>query len=496
MATALSVDRVVRVTVNLQPVAAARRNFGVLCIAGSSDVIDPQERLRTYTGITGVVEDFGVDAPEYKAAELFFSQTPRPYILAIGRYVKENSPAYLKGGIVADAGGAASADLDAGNWNTITDGSFGIVINTSGITVSGLDFSGQTNMNGVASVISAKLADDGAACKWEGDHFVISSLLSGHGQEIGYCVAAGTGTDLSTRMALTSELALPLVPGYDAETPLECATALADSGDWYGLTFADVLTDDEHVALSGFIEASAKSRIYLATITNSRVLSSTVTDDLASRFKALSRKRCFTQYSKNQYAVCSAVGRAFTVNFNANRSTITLKFKQEPGVVAEGLKESQATALAGKNCNVFVNYDNDTAILQEGVMGSGAFFDEIHGLDWLQNALQTECYNLLYQSKTKIPQTDSGVNQIVTTIAKVLDEGVNNGLIAPGVWNADGFGQLERGEYLDTGYYIYAQPVDEQAQSEREQRKAPPIQVAVKLAGAIHFVDVIVDVNR
>ena len=81
-------------------------------------------------------------------------------------------------------------------------------------------------------------------------------------------------------------------------------------------------------------------------------------------------------------------------------------------------------------------------------MANGAYFDEVHGLDWLQNAVQTECYNLLYQSKTKIPQTDAGVNQIVTTIGKVLHEGVSNGLIAPGVWNADGFGQLERGEYL------------------------------------------------
>lgn len=490
MATALSVDRIVKVTVNLQPLAASRRNFGVLCIAGPSDVIDPLERVRYYTGITGVAEDFGVEAPEYKAAELFFSQSPRPYNLAIGRFVTEPTPAYLKGGIVSDA------DLDASAWNTITNGSFGIVINTVGITVSGLDFTGQTNMNGVASVISAKLAADGAKCSWTGDSFVITTTATGEGQEIGYAVSAGTGTDLSARMALTSELALPLIAGQDAETPLQCVTELADSGEWYGLTFAHELTDDEHIAVSGFVEASAKSRIYLVTITNSRVLSATVTDDLASRFKALSRARCFTQYSKNPYAVCSAVGRAFTVNFSANRSTITLKFKQEPGVVAEGLKESQATALANKNCNVFVYYDNDTAILQEGVMASGAFFDEIHGLDWLQNAVQTECYNLLYQSKTKIPQTDAGANQIVTTIGKVMNEGVNNGLIAPGVWNADGFGQIERGDYLTKGWYIYVQPMAEQAQSEREQRKAPPIQSAVKLAGAIHFVDVQIDVNR
>ena len=36
MARALSVDRVVRVGINLQPMAAARRNFGTLLIIGAS----------------------------------------------------------------------------------------------------------------------------------------------------------------------------------------------------------------------------------------------------------------------------------------------------------------------------------------------------------------------------------------------------------------------------------------------------------------------------
>ena len=78
MAKALSVDRVVKVTINLQPLAAGRRNFGVLLIVGASDVIDMEERIRAYTGIDGVAADFGVSTPEYKAAELFFSQSPRP----------------------------------------------------------------------------------------------------------------------------------------------------------------------------------------------------------------------------------------------------------------------------------------------------------------------------------------------------------------------------------------------------------------------------------
>ena len=129
-------------------------------------------------------------------------------------------------------------------------------------------------------------------------------------------------------------------------------------------------------------------------------------------------------------------------------------------------------------------------------MASGHFIDEIHGLAWLKDAVQNAVYNLLYQSKTKIPQTDAGQNQIVGVISGVMREALNNGLIAEGQWNADGFGQLERGQMLNNGFYIFTQPMALQDQSIREQRIAPPIQVAIKLAGAIQECDVIIDVNR
>lgn len=97
MARALSVDRVVRVGINLQPMAAARRNFGTLLIIGASGVIDMEERLRAYTGIDGVAADFGMDAPEYRAAELYFSQSPRPAQLCVGRWGKNPHPSHPQG---------------------------------------------------------------------------------------------------------------------------------------------------------------------------------------------------------------------------------------------------------------------------------------------------------------------------------------------------------------------------------------------------------------
>ncbi len=491
MTQGLNVGRLVSVTVNLAPLAAARRGFGTLLVAGDSNVIDGSERFRTYVDLESVAGDFGTSAPEYQAASLYFGQSPRPQQLMIGRWIRTATAALLKGGILTTAEQALS------NWTTITTGSFKITIDGTEKTVTGLNFSAVTNLNGVASAINAVLT--GGTVAWDGSRFTVTSATTGTTSSVGYASVAATGTNISGLLKLTSTTALAPVPGYAAETPVQAVAVFANqSGMWYGLSFAasTMPTDDELIAVGEFIEGASITRIFGVTETDTRVLDATYTDDLATRFKNLGYKRTCVQYSPNKYAICSLMGRAFSVNFAANRSTITLMYKQEPGVVAELLSETQAQTLKAKRCNVFVKYQNDTAIIQYGVMSGQAYFDEIHGLDWFADALQNAEYNLLYQSKTKVPQTDAGQNQLVTVAANVCQEAINNGLVAPGQWNADGFGQLERGDYLSEGFYIYTAPMASQDQSIREQRIAPPIQIALKLAGAIHEIDCIVDVNR
>lgn len=599
---ALSVSRLVRVAINLSPIAAARRSFGILMIAGDSTVINGLERFRSYDTIEGVALDFGINAPEYKAAALYFGQTPKPKTLMIGRWIRTASPGLNIGGLLTASQQAIS------NWTSISNGTFVITVDGVSHNVSGLDFTLQTNLNGVASVISAALT--GSTCTWDGSKFTITATSTGAGAKasgtitlntnpvngdtltvdgtlitfvsagpigsqvligstvtdtsnnlqtflsssvdanislatyvtvslvttvtykvtgtagnaftlakvsahitlsaatlsggtttstIGYATTLGSGTDISAQLKLTATTNIVLVNGYDAETPAQCAAILAnDSSRWYGLMFQASVepTILQSLAVSDFIEALDIKRIYGVTITDPSVLSALVSNDLASLQKAVGYLRSFCQYSQNAYAIASFFGRAFSVNFSANRSVITLMYKQEPGVTGEDLDTTQADTLQAKRCNVFVDYVNDTVIIQYGVMSGPAYFDEVHGLDWLQDAVQNACYNLLYQSPTKIPQTDAGTNQFVNAIGGVFDEGVNNGLIAPGVWNADGFGELTFGQFLKTGYYIFAEPIALQSQSEREQRVAPPIQSAVKLAGAIQELDVLINVNR
>lgn len=490
----LPVSNIVNVQVVMSPVAAQSRNFGSLLILGDSGVIDTTERLRLYNTISAVAADFGTSAPEYLAAALYFGQSPQPSTLYVGKWARTATPATLHGGILSSAAQALSL------FTAVSAGAFGITIGGSVQTITGVNLSSAANLNAVAAAVTAKLS--GATCVWNATlgRFEITTTATGSAASITFATAPGSGVDLAVLMGLESTQGGSVVAGIVAETLATAIAQLADmSNDWYGLTIASstMPSSSDYLAAAGFIEAASPARIFGITMQTTDVLNSALSTDLASQLKASAFERTFIQYSSSSaYAAASIFGRAFTVNFNGSNTTLTIKFKQEPGVAVETLPSSQAATLDAKNCNVFVKYNNDTSIIQQGVMSNGYFFDEVHGTDWLQNAIQTAVYNLLYTSGTKIPQTDAGVSMILTTIAQVMEQAVANGLVAPGVWSAAGFGALNMGDTLSKGYYLYAPPVATQLAADRQARKAPVIQAAIKLAGAIHFANVIVDVNR
>ncbi len=381
MPQGLPVSNVASVDIIMSPRAAAGRNFGSLLILGSATIIPLTERIRLYTSAASIGTDFGTNSEEYLAAVAYFSQSPTPSQVYVGRWAK------------------TLAAAEVGKVETLLDG-------------------------------------------------------------VNACL------------------------GFT---------------NWYGLgvTYDADRKDDDLLPVCAAIESSSLSRILAVTTKNTDALLTTVNTDIASKVKAAKYSRTFVQYSStSNYGAISAFGRAFTVDFNGFGTTITLKFKQEPGITYESLTPPQAAALDAKNCNVYVYYANDTAILQQGVMGNGDFFDERHGLDWLQNYVQTNLFNLLYTSGTKVPQTDAGNTRIMANVEASMDQAVNNGLIAPGVWNGGQIGQLSPGDTLTKGYYVYMAAISSQAQADREARKSVPVQVACKLAGAIHYASVQINVMR
>lgn len=371
----LPASDVANVQISLSALAAGPRSFGSLLILGTtSGVIDTIERMRKYSSITDVGKNYGTSDPEYQAALVYFSQSPKPRTLYIGYWGKTDS---------------------------------------------------------------------------------------------------------------------------SVETIQTAIAACLKSLKWYGLVVAADLTDVESDQVSALIESANPPRLVGHTTQNEETLTKSNKTDVAYKLSNKNYRRSFTVFSsESAYAAASVFGRMFTVNFLGTNTTITLKFKQLPGISAEDIDVDQASALNGKHCNVFAKYDNDTAILQEGVMCDGSFIDEIHGLDWFQNHLENALFNLYYTSKTKVPQTPAGVNMQCTVLERGCTQGLANGLLGEGVWEGESFGVLETGDYLNKGFYVFANSLDSQAQADREQRKAPVFQIAAKLAGATHFADVLVSVNR
>jgi hypothetical protein len=495
----LAVSDLVKVTVDLTAAAPASRNFGATLIFGDSEVIDTAEFMRDYSQLEEVGLDFSSDTPEYKAATLFFAQRPQNNLLYIGRWARTASHGVLRGAILTPSQQAMA------NFTGITAGALRLNIDGVQHDLTGLNFSAAGNLNGVAAIIQTALntAVAGTTCVWNAneERFIIKSPTTGTASAVGYSTAPPSGTDIGPLLALNAAAAGPTpVPGIAAQSFLQGVISAMDrSSDWYAMVVAasTMPSVSDIVAAAGAIEGAGTSRFFAITTQDQNVLDSTVSNDIMSQLKALAYGRSFVQYSsKSPYAAVSAWARQSTVNYDANNTVITLMYKDEPGVIAENLSESQASTLKAKNGNVFVNYQNGKAIIQWGRMANGDYVDERVGGDWIQNRITNDVWTLLASNPTKVPQTDAGMNMIGNVINQSLDAAVNNGFCAPGVWNGPPIGQLVTGDFLKFGYYTFVPPLNTQSQSDRAERKSVPIQVALKAAGAVHTADVLVTVNR
>lgn len=490
----LPVSRIVSVSVSLTPAGAQAQSLSNLLLMGTSSIIDTTERSRSYATLTEVATDFGTLAEEYLAASKWFAQSPQPTELIIGRWVKTAAAGGLRGGPLSAAQRAITV------FNVIVAGGFKFSVDGGVETnVTGLDFSAAANLNAVAGIIDAAVA--GATCVWNENfgRFEFTSDTTGALSTFAFLVPPLAGTDISAILGMTSTFSgAYLFVGEVAETAIAAVTAFeANLGQqWYGLN-APAAVNADHLSIAAFIEGTDTKHIYGVTTQEGAVIVAVATSDIAYQLKQLGYKRTLVQYSSSDsLAVVSAMARMLTTDYTASNTVITLMFKQEPGVAAENLNSGQANSAKDKNANVFVAYNNSTNILQYGVMADGTFFDIITGTDWLALDIQRSLYNLLYTSTTKIPQTDDGMQLLTSAVEAVCSQGVINGLLAPGQWNANGFGLLKQGDYLPKGFYVYAPLVSSQNQADRAARMAVPIQVAVKLAGAIHSVSVAITVNQ
>lgn len=192
----------------------------------------------------------------------------------------------------------------------------------------------------------------------------------------------------------------------------------------------------------------------------------------------------------------SYAGRALSVNFTGSNTTQTMHLKVLTGVQPDpNITQTILTNAITAGADTYVSMQGTPVVFTSG---ANKYFDQVYNLQWFVGALQVAGFNFLAQSSTKIPQTESGMDGLKGAYRQVCQQAVSNQYVAPGSWNSGStFGNLTDfvNNIAQVGYYIYSSPIATQSQADRQARKAPLVQIAVKEAGAIQESTVIVNVT-
>ena len=463
----LPLSDVVDVIVQVSPVAPAQPTFNIGLIIGSSAVIPSfgaNSRVRTYTAATYstqmLSDGFTNNSPEFIAAGLYFSQSPQPQTLKIGRQ---------------DLTAMETVQPHAANEGTnyqVGDVLTVVQVGGSGGTVK------VTTVGGSGQVTAVQIVTKGTG------YAVANGLTTTGGH--------GTGAEIDI-----------LTIG---ETPLDAVEACRSADvTWYGFTSllpaGDLTPNTDIIAIAAWAQTAGPPVLYHYGTQDSNAPIGT--GDIFSALKTLGYNRALGTYSTTQsglfpnniYIGAATLGVAMGSNTGLASSYFTMKFKKLVGIGYEPVTESVREIIEGNNGNLCLNFGNSYTFLEMGTMSNGQFMDEILFLDVLSSKIQFNIMNLLTQNAA-IPQTDPGQTQLIHQVNLACQDMVTIGFLGGGTWEGVQVLNLLPGQAVPQGYRVQSPPYAQQSSSDRAARKSMPIYAAILESGAVHSVLVAVIVQR
>ena len=310
---------------------------------------------------------------------------------------------------------------------------------------------------------------------------------------------------------LSNSGALIIALKKDDESQVEAFNRLKETVLFCGWMTTDTIANDVLANFDGGDESSSAST---TSSTLSRAVNgennkinfvvSNVESDIEGTFAGiqgatLTKTRCLYYGGTDTEAkimMAAYASRAMSTIFEASLTTQTMHLKPLVGVVAD---PTMTETLLGKceqaGVDIYASIEGVACVFSNGKNG---FFDEVFNELWFVNAIQVAGFNYLRQTGTKIPQTERGMDGLKNAYTQVCVRGINNGFLAPGSWTSpDTFGNPDtlKRNIESSGFYVYSTPIAQQAKADREARKAPLVQIAIKTAGAIHSTNVMIYVN-
>nr|DAU89787.1 MAG TPA: tail sheath protein [Caudoviricetes sp.] len=499
----LMIKRIVNVQINEQGILAKNRDLSTIAVLSDEwceAFNDEKTRYISVQSATDGAKYFGSESNTAKALRSIFAVNGVKKAI-IAKWVREDktieaTPNELRGSTIS---------YSARELSEIKDGSFKIILGGKEEEFSGIDFSTATDYASVAKILSTALTAKNvkAIFDTDGQRFKLQAVKSGKDDKttFGFMKKASLGTFIGGFLNLVDGKA-DIYYGVDAstqskETIRQALDKLFNATQgFYGVYSSGVLSDDEILALDSWITSAPIPMVAGFTV----IKNSHLENDKSNPIKKIANKnsgRFFATYNNtaDEHAGAELLSMALSTNWEGSFTAQTMKFKNlKTAQTDEGVDLNIAEKCDSLGINYYTDYDG-VSLVAEGVALGGKFIDEVVGLDAFSNRVQIGTFNVLKGAR-KVPQTDKGQVRLIAVVKQVCEQFVNNGFIAPGQWRGDPVGELESGDYLDLGYYVYSPSYNTQLQTDREARKAVPINVAIKLSGAIHSLDVIVNFNR
>lgn len=484
------VSYTVDVSLSATPSGLAEYNVNNIAIF-SNEPADFLEPYQAYLRPETVADDFGYTSLTYKMANELY--TPIPNFLTGGG----NLYIFRFDGTDATPGSFTTSNISSNvtAFKSVTDGALQITIDGTTSIVEGFDFSGISTIADIVTVLKNKNLD--VDIEADGNLIRFTSRRAGTDSGVAITtISEYTGIDLSASGYLNAS-AGATVSGTDAGgTALSTAVATALQQVYFGgVLTTQIIDDDTKKANAAAIQS--KDCIFYDNIQS---LANIATLGAAIKAAGDSKTRTLA-YSVSQelgkIAIAGYATIAKSVNYSGTDTANTLNLKTITGLTGDpNLSDTYVLAASTNGVDIYGNTGGLSVIYSNDNNG---FTDDVEANLWHKKATEVAGFNYLRQTNTKIPQTEAGMTGLKTAYAGVCEQARRNGTIAPGTWNGSiPFGDPETfaRNIEETGYYIYSIPVALQNQTDREARKAPVVQIALKRSGAFHFSQVIINVQR
>lgn len=500
-----NITNVITATLLPEGLLAARDNMNVVAIMTSQQdgPLSSANRYELYSDLASVATDFGTDSDFYAYAVALFGTTPNPInaggVLVAGYWRGASENVAASAAILTGAQLVETTVID--QLQAISDGTLDIDIDGTTVNVTGLDLRGVTSLEDVATLLDNEVSGiTGATVTVSTDNrIIVTSDTTGVLSLITIASDPGTGTFVGTLLGIAAATGAVAVQGADAsvltaETQIDAVTALKALVNFKGLTIIDTDTDENRALMAAW--AQANSVLVYEVFSGATYLTLDADTNVCWEIKLASYTNYRMLYSaaNNRKMAATYMARAHVVNFNAERSAMTMHLKTL-SVAAEDYTQSEVTAAKSVGLDIYTTIKTTPIVLTSG---ANDFVDNRYNLIAFIDAIQTDMYNLLKATATKIPQTQRGVNQMIDQAEKTTRGFVRAEVFAPGAWSSpDYFGDYDTfiRHIADNGFYWVAGALADQPQADRQARKSPVLQGAVKNAGAIHSADIIINFN-